>query len=380
MPRGLRRSRRQLSDDEDEYQENNDSFINDEEEYQPHRESHKRQRTQTQTQTLQSEADDSMTYNYTAGSDSRTEKIDKLVKAFVRVMIGLEDKRQTLNKVMIAKVMESEKEKGTGIQFKKHLLSLIRKNLRDVFGLDLVELNNIQELDGDANGNGQDNQNKSKKAKSTAAAPAEEYILINLTGSATKSQMVAALEDFTLPITSVKDVQITDQLEITRSGPLLPKPVTSLVSDGFMLLVLTIIVLNNNNLSRMDLATILSKKFHLKFKETERYELFNNDNLSNYLTELVRREYLSQLDISEEVVGNGNKKKRGGSRISKVNAQAKDESLLILSLGRRTITEFTKEGFINYLRQIYSHWDENNLQTKAENTLEQLFVSSITTE
>ncbi|GME85693.1 unnamed protein product [Ambrosiozyma monospora] len=191
--------------------------------------------------------------------------------------------------------------------------------------------------------------------------------------------MIAALEEFTKPITSAQDIQVTDQSEITRLGPSLPKPVTNLVSDGFMLLVLSIIVLNNNNLSRSDLATILNKKFHLKFKETERYELFNNDNLSNYLTELVKQEYLSQLDISEEVVGNGNKKKRGGSRISKANAQAKDESLLILSLGRRTITEFTKEGFINYLRQIYSHWDENNLQTKAENTLEQLFISSITT-
>ncbi|GME82413.1 unnamed protein product [Ambrosiozyma monospora] len=153
MARGSRRSRRQVSDEEDEYQE--DSFIiNDEEEeeekeeYQPHRGSHKRHKTQTQTQTQtpQSEVDDSMMSNYGSGLDSRTEKIDKLVKAFVRVMIGLEDKRQTLNKVTIAKVMESEKEKGTGIQFKKHLLNLIRRNLRDVFGLDLVELNNIQAL------------------------------------------------------------------------------------------------------------------------------------------------------------------------------------------------------------------------------------------
>ncbi|KAG7898123.1 hypothetical protein KL935_004676 [Ogataea polymorpha] len=277
----------------------------------------------------------------------KQQRIQKLTKAFVRSLLAMESKYQVLNKGLIAKIMEVEGEKGHGIQFKKDLLPNIRETLDRVFGLELVELPPRQD---------------------TKSASSDDYMLVNKLPLSLKDEIYSYFQSQSRPIASLSDLKepTTDSSDLYKTGANLPKPVSDLIAQGFKMLIIVIILLNENHVNKQDLLSILQTKFQLHFSETKPVELLGT-TLPDFLLLMVKQEYLNQLDVTQT-------KSKTQRRITSAS-RTSDDNMIIYSIGRRTMAELDQDSFIDFLKKIYPNWNEE-LEKNAVYTLNDIWKTS----
>lgn len=275
------------------------------------------------------EADDD--YEFEAST-----RFDRIARAFVRTVIGLEERYQVLNKNYIAKILEAEGEKGQRIQFKRDLLGRIRKILNETFGLDLTALP-------------KDITDAGVSSKTT-----DEYIVTSILPDEFKKHISDAYEKNVYEINSTEDLVENDG-HLETLGPGLPKPATDLAQEGFRTLIIMTVLLNNNNISQRDLLATLEDSFHLRFNETKQLDLLGDITIGQYLAQLVQRGYL----------------------LVKTGRKTTDESLLIYGLGRRAVVEYPRESVLQLFKSTFE-WDEPTEQM-ANRTLDLLWSVKDTT-
>ncbi|KAH3661732.1 hypothetical protein OGAPHI_005910 [Ogataea philodendri] len=270
----------------------------------------------------------------------REQRVEKLVNAFVRALLPLEHKHQVLNKGLVAKIMEMEDEKGHGVQFKKHLLPGIRSTLERVFGLELIEL---------------------PPKKGSKSSSSDDYILVNKLSSTLKDEIYKYFQTQSRAISSLADLKesSSSSSSLMKTGATLPKPVNELIGQGFKMLIIAIILLNDNNINKQDLLNILKTKFQLNFKETKSVGLLGM-TVPEFLYLLVKQEYLEQLDVSQTSSKN--------KRRTVISNKSTDDNMLIYSIGRRSIAELDQDNFIDFLKKMYPNWNEE-LEKSALYTL-----------
>ncbi|KAG7703563.1 hypothetical protein KL933_004358 [Ogataea haglerorum] len=277
----------------------------------------------------------------------KQQRIQKLTKAFVRSLLSIESKYQVLNKGLIAKIMEVEGEKGHGIQFKKDLLPNIRETLERVFGMGLVEFPPRQD---------------------TKNASSDDYMLVSKLPLPLKDEIYTYFQTQSRPIASLSDLKepSSSSSALYKMGANLPKPVSDLIAQGFKMLIIAIILLNENNVNKQDLLNILQTKFQLNFSETKPVELLGT-TIPDFLLLMVKQEYLNQLDVTQT----NSKTQR---RITSAS-RSSDDNMIIYSIGRRTMAELDQDSFIDFLKKIYPNWNEE-LERNAVYTLNDIWKAS----
>lgn len=288
----------------------------------------------------------------------------KIVLATVRVLLGLSNRSQVLNKTIISKILETENEKGVGLQFKKHILPGLQKVLGDVFRYEIVGL---------------PSKKVSMKIFKTTDVPdnipsknynADEFILVNKLPLSLRALNYSFLADNSKPIEkSIKEMEKpksgTDKLIIYGEG--LPRPTSNVVQNGIKLLIICIIVLHSNNMLQSDLIIVLQTNFGLKFKEGEVVSMLGNQTLSDFITMLCKQEYLERSLISDKTSNRSLKKSLNGK-----NARY-DDNTLVITLGRKCLEEWSKDEFVNLFRQLMQdHWTEQ-LNDNARYTVSQIW-------
>ncbi|ODV84989.1 hypothetical protein CANARDRAFT_180424, partial [[Candida] arabinofermentans NRRL YB-2248] len=279
--------------------------------------------------------------------DLKKQKIEKLSFAFIKILIGFENKYQILNKKLISKIIESEDERGQKIQFKKDLMPRINSILNTTFGMKLVEL--PPKLTKSTKSQKQKQKQKQKDISGGGGGSSEEYIII--------SELKPHLKDV-----------IYNYFKSSTSKTNIPHPDTNLIQQGLRMLIISIIIMNENHLTKQELLIILKKKFKLSFKETKSIMISNLNislNFSTFLQLMVKYEYLNQIDNSKIVNSSSNTRKKNQVVVQQVtntsNSSIKnvDDKLLELSIGRRTLTEISKVQFIDFLKEVYGEWNED---------------------
>lgn len=303
-------------------------------------------------------------------SGSATDASTKLAIATCRVMLGFSNIEKVLKKATISKIIEEENEKGTNIQFKKHVLPVLSELLRDVFHYDIVELpsKKSMQIASVAKENTSAENNKTVK---TNVSPSDEFILVNNIPPSLRALNYSFLADYTKPMNkSLKSMeeQKIGNPNISIYGENLPRPTTNVIQDGIKLLIISIVLLHNNNILQSDLITILKTNFGFNFKEKETVPIFGNQTLGDFLLMLSKQDYLERTLIT---VSNSNK---GASQrnINSKNARHEDNTLMI-KLGRRCVAEWNSTQFVHLLRQIMQDKWDPQLQENAIFTVESVW-------
>ncbi|KAF6006970.1 hypothetical protein HII13_004825 [Brettanomyces bruxellensis] len=310
-----------------------------------------------------SSTNEETTPEYGMPSQLRNEsgRMDELAFSFVRAILGLENKYQILNKNFISKVLEAEGEKGTGIQFKRDILIRVNNILRPIFAMYLVPLAS--------------NRRETRNSN-------EEYIMVNELSERMKERTYIFFKQYTGRLNSIDDLRLnlaTEKGQVTTFGKAEVKPATEAIQKGFKLMILSVILLHNNNISQADLLNVLDVNFNLHFQETKPIDILGNLTISQFISLMTQQEYIQILTTKDE--RSKGKNANNGRRRKVSTAVNADNSLLIYGLGRRALTEFSKDSFIAFFKNIYGDWDDD-LQKSAEYTLKGIWSDSgeITTE
>lgn len=292
----------------------------------------------------------------------------KIVIATARVLLGLSNRSQVLNKTIISKILDTENEKGVGLQFKKHVLPGLQKVFEDVFRYKVVGLpsKKIPTTNNKSSTNTLSDNTVHRNSSS------DEFILVNNLPLSLRALNYSFLADHTKPIEkSIKEMENvkhgTDQLIVYGEG--LPRPTTSVIQNGIKLLIICIILLHSNNMLQSDLITILQENFGLGFKEREVVSILGDQTLSDFVTMLCKQEYLDRSLISNRTSESSSKKSLNGR-----NAKF-DDNTLVVKLGRRCLEEWSKDEFINLFRQLMQDQWTEQLNHNAEYTISQIWKS-----
>ena len=300
----------------------------------------------------------------------------KMAVATARVMVGLSSRDQVLNKTMVAKILDAENNKGSGLQFKKFVLPALSMLVSDVFHYEVVELPSKKvapPVAAHANGPTEQEQRPAQPHKS---APSDEFILVNRLPPSLRALNYTFMAEHTQPIG--KSLRAMDRSKHGGSaasyatsvyGEDLPRPTSALVQSGITLLVLCIVILHGNNILQSDLFLILRTKFGLKFKEKETVSILGDQTLTDFLAMLGRHDYLDRTLIT--ATGAGARAASAASTQRTVNSRSTrhDDNTLILRLGRRCRAEWSVDEFVGLFRQLMQdEWTEQ-LQESAVYTV-----------
>jgi hypothetical protein len=289
----------------------------------------------------------------------RQESARKIATATCRVMLGLGSKQQVLNKNIIAKILEAENEKGTGIQFRKNILPLLTELAADTFNYKVVELPSKKSL---SSAFGQGKSNPDDAVHSMKFSASDEFVLVNDLPSSLRALNYSFLAEYTKPIN--KDMKAMEEPKQRAPqtkiyGENLPRPTTAIVQDGIKLLIICVVLLHGNNILQSDLITILKKNFGLHYKEKEHVSILGNQTLNDFLTMLSRQDYLERTLIVTSSGSSGATQRMVNSKNAKL-----DDNTLMVKLGRRCMVEWSLEQFVNLFRQIMQdQWTEQMLES-----------------
>lgn len=288
---------------------------------------------------------------------------NKIAIATARVILGLSNKNQTLNKNLIAKILEAENEKGSGLQFKKFVLPILNQIFDEIFNYKIIELPS-KKSKLSQNPKSTNNINNKKESDSTIKnVSSDDFILINNLPPSLRALNYSFMAEYTEPIgKSLKAMDKPKQNSNNTNiyGENLPRPTINIVENGITLLIICIILLHNNNILQSDLILILKTKFGLTFKENEIVSILGNQTLNEFLTMLNKQDYIDRSLITN--ASNSNTNGNNNSNLSRsINSKnfKYDDNMLIIKLGRRCFVEWGIEEFVGLFRQLMQdQWTE----------------------
>lgn len=299
-------------------------------------------------------------FTYLSG---KNDVANKIAIATARVIIGLSNKNQTLNKNIIAKILEAENEKGSGLQFKKFILPILDQIFANIFSYKIVELPSKKSKLSQQNLVSINNKNNKKESNSVIKnIPSDDFILINNLPPSLRALNYSFMAEYTQPIgKSLKamDKPKQNSNDTNIYGENLPRPTVNIIEDGITLLIICIILLHNNNILQSDLILILKTKFGLTFKENEIVSILGNQTLNEFLTMLNKRDYIDRSLITNDPNNNNNSNSNNLSRSINSKTLKYDDNMLIVKLGRRCFVEWGIEEFVGLFRQLMQdQWTE----------------------
>lgn len=318
----------------------------------------------------------------------------KMAVATARVMVGLSSRDQVLNKTMVAKILDAENNKGSGLQFKKSVLPALSMLVSDVFHYEVVELPSKKAATAapgapanGASGPGGPNgtQHEQRPVQPHKSAPSYEFILVNRLPPSLRALNYTFMAEHTQPIG--KSLRAMDRSKHAGStggaaaaaatsiyGEDLPRPTSGLVQSGITLLVLCLVLLHGNNILQSDLVLLLRTKFGLKFKEKETVSILGDQTLTDFLAMLGRHDYLDRTLITATgAAGTGTGTAASSQRAVNSRSTRHDDNTLILRLGRRCRVEWSVDEFVGLFRQLMQdEWTEQ-LQESAVYTVKSVW-------
>ena len=303
-------------------------------------------------------------------TDNASDTSKKLAIATCRVILGFSNMNKILKKSNITKIIEEENEKGSNVQFKKHIMPVLSNILTDVFNYDIVELPSKKTMQSVSIVKENANGDSSKVVKSNNP-PSDEFVLVNNLPPCLRALNYSFLADYTKPMNkSLKGMESNKvgNPNISIYGENLPRPTTNIIQDGIKLLIISIVLLHNNNILQSDLITILKTNFGFNFKEKESVPIFGNQTLGDFLTMLSKQEYLERTLITVSNSGKGATQRNINSK----NARHEDNTLMI-KLGRKCVAEWSSAQFVHLLRQIMQDKWGPQLQENAIYTVESVW-------
>lgn len=315
-------------------------------------------------------------YSLNSGKDDVAKKI---AISCARMLIGLSSKNQVLNKNIISKILDAENEKGSKLQFKKHVLPILKPLVKDIFNYEIIELPSTKPNKRSKNANNDRDDSNSRTNSNTNIsddlpyALSDDYILVNKLDLQFRALNYKFLSSSTKPISdSIKDTQSNKESNSSTLlyGENLPKPTSSLVQNGIMLLIICIVLIHDNNILQSDLLNILKKKVGLKWKEKQSVSILGNRTMGEFIQYMGKQEYLERELTSTSTVGSGG----GVSNRSLNSKNAKHEdSTLIVRLGRRCIAEWSLDQFVELFRQVMTEQWTDELQESAIFTIKSVW-------
>lgn len=301
---------------------------------------------------------------------SKDDAANKIAIATARVMLGLANRNQVLNKSIISKILETENEKGSGLQFRKNVLPILTKLVREIFNYEVVELPSKKSTSTQANS---DKNNDDTQTQPHAREPAsDEFILVNNIPPSLRALNYTFMVKYTTPIqTSLKSMEAKKSTNPTTViyGEHLPKPTINVIQNGIKLLIICIVILHNNNILQSDLITILKTNFGLKFREKEVVSILGDQTLDDFITMLSRQDYLDR-----NLIATSNNKTGSISRRSVNSKNVKhDDTTVVIKLGRRCVSEWSMEEFVGLFHQLMQDQWTEQLQESAIFTVSSLW-------
>lgn len=322
---------------------------------------------------------DTTASGFTPGKDDLAYK---MAVATARVMIGLSSRNQVLNKTTIAKILDAENEKGSGLQFKKFVLPVLSMLIADVFHYDVVELPSKKSTQAQSGNNsnttGSGNSNQTQQDPSSTqhskATPSDEFILVNRLPPSLRALNYTFMAEHTQPIgKSMKAMDRSKQGFPSTNiyGEDLPRPTSAIVQNGITLLIICIVLLHGNNILQSDLILILRTKFGLKFKEKEVVSILGDQTLTDFLAMLGRQDYLDRTLITATGANAGSTM---AQRTVNSRSVRHDDNTLILRLGRRCRAEWSADEFVGLFRQLMQDSWTEQLQESAVYTVHSVWT------
>lgn len=266
------------------------------------------------------------THSKRSNSSNKYNSSDKLVPAFMRVLLGLAGNNRVLTKNLISKVIEEEKEKGT--RFTRDIKPSLVENFKEVFNYELAELK-----------------------------PNDDYILINKAPASIKMlNYKFGLQSTNLGGQLKKYLSSSENNESVKVyGEGLAKPISSVLGNGMKLLIICLVILNENNLKQSDLTELLDDKFGISWKENESVSLLGHKSMKEYIMLMGKEEYL----IREPIVANL-KEKESATRRLKSRSGDLDDSQVLLHVGKRVLKEWSLDQIFSLFKQLFAaDWDES---------------------
>jgi hypothetical protein len=306
----------------------------------------------------------SSTPSFISNSHTKDDASNKIAIATARVLLGLSSRNQVLNKSLISKILEVENEKGLGLQFKKNVLPALSKIISEIFHYEVVELPSKKAIYNASSNKTQQqqqqqqDQHQSENQSNVKSTPSDEFILINNLPSSLRALNYTFMAKYTKPIkSSIKSMENSkiNHSTTTIYGENLPKPTSSIIQNGFLLLILCIVILHNNNILQSDLISVLKTNFGLNFKEKEIVSIFGDQTLSDFITMLNKQDYLER----NLITSSNNNLNPSSRRHLNSKAAKHDDSTLVIKLGRRCTTEWSIEEFVNLFHQLmHDQWTD----------------------
>ncbi|GMG00136.1 hypothetical protein B5S33_g1161 [[Candida] boidinii] len=294
----------------------------------------------------------------------------KLTNAFVRAMIGMENKYSVITKTTIKSVYDAEKESLITIKWKS-MLPLISEKFSTIFGLDLQALpsKRKQKEDQNKNSNIPDTQGKdkdSRKNTSGGGSSENDYILVSTLPQYLKDVLYQQYENdkFIKDSNKLKSLhdfrswQLENKSEKEDYGMGLPRSLLDIGQQGVKFLIVIILAIHSNHMSKDGLMNILKNSFNIKCGDNDRCDILNSLTISEFLDQLSKQEYIIQT-----ITNNNSNSTQQKNRITKAGKSAED-SFIELSIGRRLKTELPRENALNLLEKFYGDdWNDETLKS-----------------
>ncbi|GMF23134.1 unnamed protein product [[Candida] boidinii] len=312
--------------------------------------------------------------NYTSGSSTPIlpnsmigNSQAKLTNAFVRAMIGIDNKYSVITKTTIKSVYDAEKESLITIKWKS-MLPLISEKFSTIFGLDLQALPSKKKQKEDQNKNSSihDTHGKDKKNTSGGGSSENDYILVSNLPQYLKdvlyqqfekdkfikdSNKLKSLDDF-------RSWQLDNKSEKEDYGMGLPRSILDVGQQGVKFLIIIILAIHSNHMSKDGLMSVLKSSFNIKCGDNDRWNILNNLTISEFLDQLSKQEYIIQT-----ITNNNSNSTQQKNRITKAGRNTED-SFIELSIGRRLKTELPRENVLNLLEKFYGDdWNDETLKS-----------------
>ncbi|CDK26180.1 unnamed protein product [Kuraishia capsulata CBS 1993] len=267
---------------------------------------------------------------------------------FARVLIGVENRHQVITRSgVIQKVFEAEK--GTRPLMKwQTILPFLQAILHDTFGLELVALPKKNTTTTTTN---KKQKRTNGQAQAETSSSQVSYILVNIIPEEMKDIISKIFEAGIQESKSVADLEVADSV----GKIVVPSPVTDTVESGFKALIICIIALHENHITKNELFQILEEQFKISTHQTTVYDFLSRCNMDEFMSLMDRQEYIVQ------------------SVTKSANARNQTGDFVEYSLGRRAVAEFGKAEMMRFIEGIYGEsWDEDNVKA-AEFTFLQVF-------
>lgn len=138
----------------------------------------------------------------------------------------------------------------------------------------------------------------------------------------------------------------------------LPSDNYELVKTGILSIILAVIIIENNHISKYEITKIL-KNFGVA-SDLNKINSNTNTNLESLITEFERKEYIKKESI-------GNKTTNG------VMANVQDDHYIYYNIGDKALAEFTPESFYRLIKTVYGEEFNSIISKKAIHTIHATF-------